>query len=311
MCRDSWRAPPSSSTCARGRCSSLNTRAWWSPRTATSARRPSAGSCASTGCTAEPGCAPRRGSGARWVRSSSGRSPGARGTPSQPPQPWTPCGRCADRDWRVGARFLAVLRGYGGTDPRRRHMRFALLDVLTVGRATRAADNEVLPARAAAPPDDGRLQSEALAIMAEEFRRLREQEQSLHRRQAESLESVAEAVSQLADGRNTPPVAAHDPAADALRADLTARDDELQTLRADLATRDDELHTLRADLTARDDELQTLRADLATRDDELQTLRADLATRDDELQTLRADLATREDELQSLRQVRERDEVEL
>src|SRR4051794_19168011 len=163
-------------------------------------------------------------------------------------------------------------------------MRFALLDVLTVGRATRAADHEVLPARAAAPPDDGRLQSEALAIMAAEFRRLREQDQSLHRRQAESLDSVAEALNRFADGRQAPLAAApaHDPAPDALRADLAARDDELHTVRADLAARDDELQTLRADLAARDDELQTLRADLATRDDELQTLRADLATRDDE-----------------------------
>src|SRR3954469_8655013 len=113
-------------------------------------------------------------------------------------------------------------------------MRFALLDVLTAGRPARAADREVLPARAAAPPDDGRLQSEALAIMAEEFRRLREQDQSLHRRQAELLESVAEAVRRRGDGRGTPPVAAHPPAADALRADLTARDEQLQTLRADL-----------------------------------------------------------------------------
>src|SRR4051812_12784386 len=279
MCRDSWRAPPSSSTCARGRCSSLNTRAWWSPRTATSARRPSAGSCASTGCTAEPGCAPRRGSGARWVRSSSGRSPGARGTPSHPPQPWTPCGRCADGDWRVRARFLAVLRGYAGTDPRRRHMRFALLDVLTVGRAPRPADREVLPARAAAPPDDGRLQSEALAIVAAEFRRLREQDQSLHRRQAESLESVAEALNRFADGRQAPLAAApaHDPAADALRADLATRDDELETLRADLATRDDGSQALRADLATRDDEFQNRRADLATRDHGLQNRRPECA----------------------------------
>src|SRR3954451_22991786 len=103
-------------------------------------------------------------------------------------------------------------------------MRFALLDVLTVGRPARAADREVLPARAATPPDDGRLQSEAPAIMAEECRRLREQEQSLHRRQADSLESVAEALSRLADTANAPPAAApaHDAAADALRADLAA-----------------------------------------------------------------------------------------
>jgi chromosome segregation ATPase len=169
-------------------------------------------------------------------------------------------------------------------------MRFALLDVLTVGRATRAADHEVLPARAAAPPDDGRLQSEALAIMAEEFRRLREQEQSLHRRQAESLESVAEAVSRLADGRNTPPVAAHDPAADALRADLTARDEQLQALRADLAARDNELQTARHTRDRDDAELAAAREELTEA-----RARADRATR--RLESTQVKLRRARDEL--------------
>jgi hypothetical protein len=105
-------------------------------------------------------------------------------------------------------------------------MRFALLDVLTVGGPPRAAEREVLPARAA-PPPDGRAESEALAAIAGEFRHLREQEQSLLRRQAESLETVAEALSRLVEGREAPAPAPTPVPAQELQ--------ELEAVRAELA----------------------------------------------------------------------------
>jgi chromosome segregation ATPase len=133
-------------------------------------------------------------------------------------------------------------------------MRFALWDVLTVGGPERADRGSAPPGPARAPErevlpattGDGRLESEALAIMAGEFRRLREQEQSLHRRQAESLESVAEALARLADGR--PAVATDHEAVDRLRAELDAREEELRSLRHAQTRGEAELDAARAQL---------------------------------------------------------------
>jgi len=137
-------------------------------------------------------------------------------------------------------------------------MRFALFDVLSVGGRARDRNAKLLPARPAAPVD-GRVESEALVIMAAEFRRLREQEQSLHRRQAESLEIVADALRRLADGRDAPPTpVAHGEALDPLRAEPAAHDDEIRALRETRDRDAAELSALRAELATRDHALRAL-----------------------------------------------------
>jgi len=166
-------------------------------------------------------------------------------------------------------------------------MRFALWDVLTVGGPERADRGSAPPGPARAPErevlpattGDGRLESEALAIMAGEFRRLREQEQSLHRRQAESLESVAEALARLADGR---PAAGQEAVA-RLRAELEAHEAGREAL-------EDELRGLRQAQSRAAAELDAARAELADAQ-----ARADRATR--RLESMQGKLKRARDEL--------------
>src|SRR3954447_11863247 len=91
----------------------------------------------------------------------------------------------------------------------------------------------------AALVDGNRREHEALAMIAGEFRRLREEEQTLRRRQAESLEVAALALTRLADGQG-------------LEAPVGVRD-EGDTLRV-------ELEKQRAELEAGHEELRQLRA---------------------------------------------------
>ena len=169
-------------------------------------------------------------------------------------------------------------------------MRFALLDVLTVGGAPRAAEREVLPAPVAAPPD-GRVEPEALAAIAGEFRHLREQEQSLLRRQAESLETVAEALSRLAGGREAPVA-------------TPAEHEELEALRQAHRRDAAELEALRQAESGRAEELEALTTARARDKEALEAARAELAeTR------ARADRATRRLESTQVKLRRAREEL--
>jgi len=155
-------------------------------------------------------------------------------------------------------------------------MRFALWEMLSVASPPPAPEREVLPAPPAANGDE-RLEPEALAIMAAEFRRLREHDQALHRRQAESLESAAEALRRLADGQQASAAARDGEGVEPLRAELAARDEELRSLREaevragiELAAVREELHQMRvrADrdarrLTSAQTKLQRIREELA------------------------------------------------
>jgi DNA repair exonuclease SbcCD ATPase subunit len=130
-------------------------------------------------------------------------------------------------------------------------------------------------------------QHEALAMIAGEFRRLREEKQALRRRQAESLEVAAGALTRLADGQalERPAGAPHE--TDALRTELEeqrarleARDVELQQLRAANTRLTEDLHELRtahgeahAAHRRTEEQLQSLRETHRDTEEQLETLR--------------------------------------